>query len=295
MDSEITAVKRSASGSEKQSRPKGMLPHKIHSLKNLSMQTNLLYFVGILKNSFQRSPPQQKPVSNVTMPDAIPADIIDRAQIDKEITLQNTIQNAGHRRSPSSTRPGGSRRQSSLTPSLPDEESSMRLKWDEANLYFTEQEKSSTMKIDEPKTPYAQHYDPSEDDEEIRTLDAEEIIVDEKDKLDSDRSIKKRHAREEEIPGLDLGEPEEIVPENDGGEPGRMVRSRSGSGREKSVHVKEDNTVSNVGASKEEQEKHRKFEEMRKRHYEMRDVANLLGHPGEAISIDDDEDDDMNE
>ena len=47
----------------------------------------------------------------------------------------------------------------------------MRLKWDEANLYLTEQEKNSTMKIDEPKTPYAKHYDPADDEDEVRMLD----------------------------------------------------------------------------------------------------------------------------
>jgi len=269
-------MKRSASGSEKsQVRPK-----------------------GILKNSFHKSPPQPRPL-DAPVSEPNPVAIAERAQSDKEITLQNTMQNAGHRRSPSSSRPGGSRRQSSNTPTLPDEESSMRLKWDEANLYFTEQDKSSTMKIDEPKTPYAQRYDPSEDDEEMRTLDAEEILVDEKDKLDTLQPIKKRHAREEEIPGLDLGEPEEMVPENDIGEAPRMTRSRSGSSRsgEKSVHVKEDGADVNVGASKEEQEKHKKFEAMRKRHYEMRNVASLLGHPEDGAPADDEdeeEDDDMN-
>lgn len=33
----------------------------------------------------------------------------------------------------------------------------IRLKWDEANLIITEAQKDSTMKIDEPKTPYV-HY-----------------------------------------------------------------------------------------------------------------------------------------
>ena len=33
-----------------------------------------------------------------------------------------------------------------------------RLKWDEENLIITEAQKDSTMKIDEPKTPYV-HYD----------------------------------------------------------------------------------------------------------------------------------------
>lgn len=35
------------------------------------------------------------------------------------------------------------------------------LKWDEINLYKTEQEKSATMKIDEPKTPYTGGFNPN--------------------------------------------------------------------------------------------------------------------------------------
>lgn len=35
------------------------------------------------------------------------------------------------------------------------------LKWDEINLYKTEQEKAATMKIDEPKTPYEGGFDPT--------------------------------------------------------------------------------------------------------------------------------------
>lgn len=269
MDAEAIVLKRSASSSENpQIRPK-----------------------GILKNSYQKSPPP----SAIPLPEQHVA-IAERAQIEKEITLQNTIQNSGHRRSPSSSsRPGGSRRTSSSTRSVPDEENNMRLKWDEANLYFTEQEKSSTMKIDEPKTPYAQHYDPSEDEEEIRTIDAQEILVDEKDKLDL--SSKKRHTREDEIPGLDLGEPEEMVPENNASAMLQRITRSISSGsrsREKCVHVKEDSGEANVGASLEEREKHKKFEEMRKRHYEMRNVASLLGHPEDVIAADEDEDNDMN-
>lgn len=37
-----------------------------------------------------------------------------------------------------------------------------RLKWDEANLELNEEQKDSTMKIDEPKTPYIR-YDPETD------------------------------------------------------------------------------------------------------------------------------------
>lgn len=156
----------------------------------------------------------------------------------------------------------------------------MRLKWDEANLYLTEQEKSSTMKIDEPKTPYAKHYDPAEDEEEIRTLDAREIVVDE---LDREHKSPKtsRGAREDDIPGLSLGEPEEAVPEGE----------FQGERKEKAVHVSGEE---HVGSSAEEQEKHRRFEEMRKKHYEMKNVASLLGHPEELDALDEDGDEEMN-
>jgi protein phosphatase inhibitor 2 len=159
----------------------------------------------------------------------------------------------------------------------------MRLKWDEANLYLTEQEKSSTMKIDEPKTPYAKHYDPAEDAEdeaELHMLEPDEIMVDELDRARAGRSPgKNAKAREEEIPGFSLGEPEEAVPENGfkDDHAGRM---------EKAVHVSGEE---HIGLNAEEREKHRKFEEMRKKHYEMKDVASLLGHPEELDAMDEDE------
>jgi len=156
----------------------------------------------------------------------------------------------------------------------------MRLKWDEANLYLTEQEKSSTMKIDEPKTPYAKHYDPAEDEEELHTFDTDEIIVDELDKARASRS-RSSGTREEEIPGLSLGEPEEAVPERDLND------------EHKKVHVSADAEEEHVGWSKEEREKHKKFEEMRKKHYEMKNVASLLAHP-EELDADDDGDEVMN-
>jgi protein phosphatase inhibitor 2 len=165
----------------------------------------------------------------------------------------------------------------------------MRLKWDEANLYLTEQEKSSTMKIDEPKTPYAKHYDPAEDEDEMRMLDTDEIIVDELDRVQQQgkRSPgKNTRAKAEEIPDLSLGEPEEAVPEGEFDEDDEARRERA------KVHVK---GVDHVGFSKKEQEKHRRFEEMRKKHYEMKNVANLLGHPEEIDAlVDDDGDEEMN-
>ena len=198
---------------------------------------------------------------------------------EKDITLQNTLQNAGHRRASSNARTSISRRQSSQSGprSVEDDEINPRLKWDEANLYLTEQEKSSTMKIDEPKTPYAKRYDPDEDEEEVRTLDAEDIVVDELDRASGHRSSR---TREDEIPGLELGEPEEAVQDLPN-EESRITRSGSVKG-EKQVVVDpsadaEGGHGENVGLSAEEREKHRKFEQMRKKHYEMKDVKGLLG------------------
>lgn len=166
------------------------------------------------------------------------------------------------------------------------EDLNMRLKWDEANLYLTEQERTSTMKIDEPKTPYAKQYDPAEDEEEMRILNEEEFCsldsdVIMSDDIKNDITVKKNfRTREEEIPGLSLGEPEEAIPMSD---------SLERTAKKKAVHVTAEEYI---GLSEKEQEKHRKFEEMRKRHYEMKNIANVLGHLGQE---DEDELDELDE
>ncbi|KAI2633994.1 hypothetical protein GGS21DRAFT_519491 [Xylaria nigripes] len=202
---------------------------------------------GILKNSMQNSPP----VSPVKEKDLS----------EKELTIVNTQANAGHRRSSSSTsRPAGARHFLSRTSSLSasDGLTSQRLQWDEANLYLTEQERTSTMKITEPKTPYARHYEPSEDEDD-------EMV--------------------DPIPGLSLGEPEEDIPED--------FSSR----KQSKVHVNDKDATPQhdaeneyFGMTPEEQEKHRKFEELRKKHYEMKGVARFLGHPEELDELEDDND-----
>ncbi|KAI0201190.1 hypothetical protein F4808DRAFT_425598 [Astrocystis sublimbata] len=210
---------------------------------------------GILKNSYQKSPPESP--------------IQEKDLSEKELTIINTQTNAGHRRSSSTaSRPAGSRRRSSRTPSqVGDNEDalgSQRLQWDEANLYLTEQERTSTMKITEPKTPYAKHYDPAEDsDDEM--------------------------ADGEQIPGFSLGEPEEEVPQNEFG---------AGKGRKPSkVHVNDDDATPHhdaenefLGMTPEEREKHRKFEQLRKKHYEMSSVAKFLGHPEDLEALEEDGD-----
>lgn len=190
----------------------------------------------------------------------------------REITLANTEINAGHRRSSSAARRNSASRRHSAQHS-DNLESSQRLKWDEANLYLTEQERTSTMKIDEPKTPYAKHYDPAEDPSDEDEAE-EEGGAGGQNKTAGGR-------RDDDIPGLSLGEPEEDVP---------SPRAPS----EKSVHLDEENAAAPsaeeplVGVSEEEREKHERFEEMRKKHYEMKNVAELLAHPEDE----DDEDSD---
>ncbi|KAK8001650.1 hypothetical protein PG991_013872 [Apiospora marii] len=207
---------------------------------------------GILKNSYQKSPP--------TSP------IKEQDISEKELTIVNTQANAGHRRSSSAaSRPSGSRRQSSRTPSATagddgSDENQQRLKWDEANLYLTEQERTSTMKITEPKTPYAKQYDPAEDPD------------------DEDMEMGDGGHRGEDIPGLSLGEPEEEVPEDEFGPPGSRKTSK--------VHVNDEDATpihdaenDMLGMTPEEREKHKRFEQLRKKHYEMREAVGLLGHP----------------
>lgn len=144
-----------------------------------------------------------------------------------------------------------------------------RLKWDEANLYLTEQERGNTMKIDEPKTPYVKQYDPMEDAEEMAALDAQDLNVDE---LDTMRRRSGRAPRGESIPSLDLGEPEEPVMERvmSDGEKRVIVEDGYGDTNGNGEEFHENMTD-------EEKRKHREFEERRKRHYEMGNIKDLLG------------------
>ncbi|KAF9924198.1 hypothetical protein FBU30_005793 [Linnemannia zychae] len=57
------------------------------------------------------------------------------------------------------------------------EERAPRLKWDEENLTTTEAQKDSTMKVDEPKTPYV-YYDPHQD-KVINIDDIDALLLDE--------------------------------------------------------------------------------------------------------------------
>ncbi|KAJ5775586.1 uncharacterized protein N7511_000597 [Penicillium nucicola] len=244
---------------------------------------------GILKNSNSFTGQAAPSPLTASSPPSVPT--ISEPEETKELTLQNTLQNAGRRRSSSTTRPGTNSRRQSAASAV--DENEPRLKWDEANLYLTEQERTAKMKIDEPKTPYAPHYDPAEDDEQIRRdeaqsnlLDAQGIIVDE---LEQAKSPHRKAVSDLEIPDLELGEPEENFQLGASSDDPRVFRDRSMSmdshKSEKHVHVGAgangaDAPVDDPLLSTEEaREKHRHFEEQRKRHYEMRNIKELLAHP----------------
>ncbi|KAL2272573.1 hypothetical protein FJTKL_06291 [Diaporthe vaccinii] len=249
---------------------------------------------GILKNSsYQGRSPPISPVAVASNSHAVDPTTPDPNLSDKEVTIQNTQINAGHRRSSSAARPVGSRRQSSRTPSVTDpaEEADPRIKWDEANLYLTEQERTSTMKITEPKTPYAKHYDPTEDpsdDDDINAPGEGSSGINIRKRKDGSHHGKGQN--EDDIPGLSLGEPEEAVPDVPADEV-ELKRQHRGSGS--AVHI-DGVAQDEAGLSPEELEKHRRFEEMRKKHYKMTSVVHTLGHPEEidTLAAEDDEEDD---
>jgi len=208
----------------------------------------------------------------------------------------NTELNAGngHRRNSSNPLASISRRQSSQSSGSgavadgEQDESGMRLKWDEANLYLNEGQMGGKMKIDEPKTPFVHNYDAMEEDDEVENINAQDLAVDELDMNKAKpraRQASGTRTRESDIPGLDLGEPEmePLARRESDGE--RRVQVDKESKDDEGRHGEQQENMSS-----EELEKHKKFEEMRKKHYEMKNIKNLLGHPEQLEALDDDDD-----
>lgn len=129
------------------------------------------------------------------------------------------------------------------------------LKWDEINLYKTEQEKCATMRIDEPKTPYEGGFDPlgeyyrEDDPEEIPLLELGQGQFDDESELAANQPVEQEA---EDNGSLDLEEQElrelELAPQL-------------------------------------AEERHKRFEEMRKAHYHLKGEA--LKEP--VADIDDDD------
>ena len=111
------------------------------------------------------------------------------------------------------------------------------------------------------------------------------------DELDKAREGRRaRRTRDPGIPGLDIGEPEEDLSVAGGGvEDDRIERVRSASasterggglGRSGSVKGEKSVVVDDEAPDGERHDgnvRHKDFEEMRKKHYEMKDVKGLLG------------------
>jgi hypothetical protein len=132
------------------------------------------------------------------------------------------------------------------------------------------------MKIDEPKTPYAKQYNPAEDEEEIEAINASEVVVDELDQVRG----KKAPPKDADIPDIDIGDAEMPPVEH-----ARTPES------ERRVMVEPDQDEGFHGEAPpdlpaEEREKHAKFEQARKRHYEMKNVKNLLGYDSRYLIAD---------
>ncbi|KAK2874926.1 hypothetical protein FQN49_001947 [Arthroderma sp. PD_2] len=268
--------------------PKGALPDYL----GLANRTQM--YAGILK---------QAPMAiSTAAPQADPAHISLSPLENKELTMQNTMQNAGQS-AKQRARASSRRKSSGSRASNGDEgtENSPRLKWDEANLYLTEQERSSTMKIDEPKTPYVPHYDYNEENDDMDLgedvgFHVEGVAVDELDMSKGRAGSSKSKSKGDEIPDLELGEPEEDAWKDvRASEADRIIRERSHSfgstGSKKRVVVGDGKDGPNLDPSnKEAVQKHHDFEEKRKRHYEMGGIKNLLGHPAKVDDDDDDED-----
>ncbi|WPK24075.1 hypothetical protein PUMCH_001331 [Australozyma saopauloensis] len=131
------------------------------------------------------------------------------------------------------------------------------LKWDEINLYKTEQEKAATMKIDEPKTPYEGGFDPSgeyyQDDDGAET-----------------------------IPDFLLGEGQyesskDVSRSLNGGE---VINEKDNDDEEQEEDEEEEEEKAPLLA----EERHKHFEEMRKAHYH--NAANPLKHKISVPDVD---------
>ncbi|KAI8380385.1 hypothetical protein BD560DRAFT_388098 [Blakeslea trispora] len=139
-----------------------------------------------------------------------------------------------------------------------------RLRWDEANLELTESQKDSTMKVDEPKTPYVRY-----DHETDQVLNMQDIPG---------------------IPNYAGTEPEEFT--LDGGI--ESDKSSVGSHHEKArrrVSVSDDDWEMDEDAKREEEED----EEAKQRHEEFLRKRAMHYHMGAALRHDNDDEEEDKE
>lgn len=206
---------------------------------------------GILRNRNETSP---------TLPHDADARELDRREVIRNTRLNAQLTSAQEKSKGDILRHKIAE-QKALDPAGTEEPSTAsaegeHLKWDELNLYKTEQEKCATMRIDEPKTPYEGGFNPNGE----------------------------YYRDDDDIPGFELGEGEfdadatQAPSSLNGGEIIRLPDADADADAEV-----EDDEDSPPELSAEE--RHRHFEEMRKEHYHMKGNALKQG-----IQISDDED-----
>ncbi|KAH3663360.1 hypothetical protein OGAPHI_005350 [Ogataea philodendri] len=191
---------------------------------------------GILKNAPHE---EETPVET---PDAGTPDV---QEFDRQKVIENTLLNSKLFRDSSSkgdiirSQIQEQKRRQSHSGSLE------HLQWDEKNILINEQEKSATMKIDEPKTPYEGGFDPNndyyrtdnEDEDHLDDFDLGEGAGDDAPLKNDDRIEVVAQEQENQPEEKEQEEQEELTPE----------------------------------------QKHKLFEERRKQHYHLK--ANPLKKP----------------
>ncbi|KAF8928670.1 hypothetical protein BGZ58_009457 [Dissophora ornata] len=147
-------------------------------------------------------------------------------------------------------------------PQQQNDERAPRLKWDEENLTITEAQKDSTMKINEPKTPYV-HYDHELD----KVMDMDDSFS-----LDNPKKKSAALAHTPPVPsymqGLSGGggEDDDQEEEEEDGDPEEWQESDE-----------EEEDDDDEGSSPQKKIGHDKFAKMRAEHYKMKEALKL-GH-----------------
>ncbi|KAG9323736.1 hypothetical protein KVV02_006459 [Mortierella alpina] len=139
------------------------------------------------------------------------------------------------------------------------DERTPRLKWDEENLIITEAQKDSTMKIDEPKTPYV-HYDHELD--KVIDMDGESFSLDEG---------RAKHA------SLAHNQPVSSSMDGSMGEEDNESEEEDEDGQDEWEDSDEDEDEEAEEESPHKKIDHDKFAKMRAEHYKMKEALQL-GH-----------------
>ncbi|KAF8928086.1 hypothetical protein EDD21DRAFT_361202 [Dissophora ornata] len=152
------------------------------------------------------------------------------------------------------------------------DENTPRLKWDEENLIITEAQKDSTMKIDEPKTPYV-HYNYELD----RVMEPDEVFA-----LEGPRKKAAALAHTPPVPSYLGGLDDEDDDEEEEGDDVEQDPEEWQDSEDEEDDDAEDSGMKSVD--------HDKFAKMRAQHYKMKEAVHLGRH-----FVDEDEEDDEEE